>query len=264
ANDNSEFGVGAKREAIRLVQRIGGNLSIMSVVINHSANEFMTQHSFEKETKVAMDDLDVVKTQAIDAGIDCTTSVHQGENITNEIISASEEKHSDLIVIGRRGKKGLLQSIMGDRTNEILYRSSCSVLVVPKAAEIKGNKILLAIADSSRYSDMAAVAAGKLAVHLNAPILVLTVTSAVLKENSEAMVARICNSLKGDGITIEGKIIVNDKPATTIVETAKVTNTDLIIVGSQGCSELQKTLLGTSVAKRVIGKTECAVLVVKT
>ena len=264
ANDNSEFGVGAKREAIRLVQRIGGNLSIMSVVINHSANEFMTQHSFEKETKVAMDDLEVVKTQAVDAGIDCTTSVHQGENITNEIISASEEKHSDLIVIGRRGKKGLLQSIMGDRTNEILYRSSCSVLVVPKAAEIKGKQILLAIADSSRYSDMAAVAAGKLAMHLNAPILVLSVTSAELKNNAEALVDRIRKSLESDGITVEGKVIVHDRPATTIVETAKSTESDLIVVGSQGCAKLQQTLLGTSVSKKIIGKTECAVLVVKT
>ncbi len=77
ANDNSEFGVGAKREAIRLVQRIGGDLSVMSVIINHSANEFMAQRSFEKESQVAIDQLEVVKSQAIDAGIDCTISVHQ-------------------------------------------------------------------------------------------------------------------------------------------------------------------------------------------
>ncbi len=264
ANDNSEFGAGAKREAIRLVQRIGGNLSIISVVINHSANEFMTQHSFEKSSQEAMNDLEVVKTQAIEAGIDCTTSVHQGENITNEIISASEEKNSDLIVVGRRGKKGLLQSLMGDRTNEILYRSSCSVLVVPKAAEIKGKNILLAVADASRYSDMAAVAAGKLAKHLNAPVMVLSVTSAAFKDKSTAMVTRICNSLQADGVTVESKVVIDDRHDTAIVETAKNIGSDLIVVGSQGCSDLQKTMLGTSVSKRVIAKSECAVLVVKT
>ncbi len=264
ANDNSEFGVGAKREAIRLVQRIGGNLSIISVIVNHSANEFMAQRTFEKESQDAIDNLEVVKSQAIDAGIDCTISVHQGENITNEIISASEEKHSDLIVIGRRGKKGLLQSIMGDRTNEIIYRSSCSVLVVPKAAKIKGKSILLAVADGSHSSDMAAVAAGKLARHLNAPLIVLSVTSAKLKEDAEAIVARICHFLRDDGVTVESKVVVNEKSATTIVETAKNIKSDLIVVGSQGCADLQKTLLGTSVSKRVIGTAECAVLVVKT
>jgi nucleotide-binding universal stress UspA family protein len=264
ANDNSEFGVGAKREAIRLVQRIGGNLSIISVIVNHSANEFMAQRTFEKESQDAIDNLEVVKSQAIDAGIDCTISVHQGENITNEIISASEEKHSDLIVIGRRGKKGLLQSIMGDRTNEIIYRSSCSVLVVPKAAKIKGKSILLAVADGSHSSDMAAVAAGKLAIHLNAPLIVLSVTSAKLKEDAEAIVARICHFLRDDGVTVESKVVVNEKSATTIVETAKNIKSDLIVVGSQGCADLQKTLLGTSVSKRVIGTAECAVLVVKT
>ncbi len=264
ANDNSEFGVGAKREAIRLVQRIGGDLSIISVIVNHSADEFMTHQSFEKEGQDAIDNLEVVKSQAIDAGIDCTISVHQGENITNEIISASEEKHSDLIVIGRRGKKGLLQSMMGDRTNEIVYRSSCSVLVVPKTAEIKGKSILLAVVDGSHYSDMAAVAAGKLAIHLNAPIIVLSVTSAKLKDDAKAIVARICHFLRDDGVTVESKVVVNDKYATTIVETAKNTNSDLIVVASQGCAERQKALLGTSVSKRVIATAECAVLVVKT
>jgi uncharacterized membrane protein YfcA/nucleotide-binding universal stress UspA family protein len=264
ANDNSEFGVGAKREAIKLVQRIGGNLSIMSVIVNHSADEFMAHRSFEKESQAAINNLEVVKSQAIDAGIDCTISVHQGENITNEIISASEEKHSDLIVIGRRGKKGLLQSMMGDRTNEIVYRSSCSVLVVPKAAEIKGKSILLAVADGSHYSDMAAVAAGKLAIHLNAPIIVFSVTSTKLKEDAEAIVARICHCLKDDGVTVESQVVVNDKYATTIVETAKNTKSDLIVVGSQGCADRQKALLGTSVSKRVIATAECAVLVVKT
>jgi uncharacterized membrane protein YfcA/nucleotide-binding universal stress UspA family protein len=264
ANDNSEFGVGAKREAIRLVQRIGGNLSIISVIVNHSANEFMAQRSFEKESQVAIEQLEVVKSQAIDAGIDCTISVYQGENITNEIISTSEEKHSDLIVIGRRGKKGLLQSMMGDRTNEIIHRSNCSVLVVPKAAEIKGKSILLAVADGSHYSDMAAVAAGKLAIHLNAPIIVLSVTSAKLKDEAEAIVARIGHFLRDDGVTVESQVVVNDKYATTIVETAKNTKSDLIVVGSQGCAERQKALLGTSVSKRVIGTAECAVLVVKT
>jgi hypothetical protein len=263
ANDNSEFGVGAKREAIRLVQRIGGNLSILSVVVNHSANEFVAQRSFEKETQVALDNLEKVKSQAMDAGIDCIISVRQGENITNEIISASEEQHSDLIVVGRRGLKGIAQLMMGDRTNEIISRSSCSVLVVPKAAEIQGKRILLAVADGSHYSDIAAAAAGKLAHHLNAPVIVLSVTSAELKENAEAIVARIGHLLTNDGITVESKVVVNDKYATTIVEIAKNTMSDLIVVGSQRCADIQKTLLGTSVSKRVIAKAECAVLMIK-
>ena len=154
--------------------------------------------------------------------------------------------------------------MMGDRTNEIVYHSGCSVLVVPKAAEIKGKNILLAIADGSRYSDMAAVAAAKLAIHLHAPIIVLSVTSAKLKEDAEAIVTRICHCLKDDGVTVEGKVVVSDKYARTIVETAKNTESDLIVVGSQGCADLQKALLGTSVSKRVIGAAECAVLVVKT
>jgi len=235
------------------------------VVVNHSANEFMAQQSLEKESQVAMDTLKMVKSQAIDAGIDCSISVHQGEDITNEIISAIEEKNSDLIVIGRRGKKGLLQFMMGTRTKEIVSRSDCSVLVVPKTAEIKGKSILLAVANGSRYSDIVAVAAGKLAVHLKAPIIVLSVvTSTELKDNAEAVVARVCHFLKEDGVTVEGKVVVHDKCAIAIVETAKNTKSDLIVVGSQEHDNLQKTLLDTSVSKKVITKAECAVLVVKT
>ncbi len=263
ANDNSEFGAGAKREALKLVQRIGGSLSVISVIVNNSAHEFMTQRLFEKESQTAMENLAIIKSQATEAGVNCDIFVRQGEKITDEIITATEELYTDLIVVGRRGKKGLLQSMMGDRTNEIMFNSNCSVLVVPKAAEIKGNNILLAIADGSRYSDMAAVAAGKLAKHLNAPITVLSVTSEKLKNNTETIVTRICSFLQNDGITAESKVIVSDKYARTIIETAKGISTDLIVVGSRGHADLQKTLLGTSVSKRVIAATECAVLVVK-
>ena len=45
-------------------------------------------------------------------------------------------RHVDMIIIGKRGAKGLMKLMMGEVVAKVIKRASCKVLVVPKEAVI--------------------------------------------------------------------------------------------------------------------------------
>jgi nucleotide-binding universal stress UspA family protein len=67
--------------------------------------------------------------------------------------------------------------------------------------------------------------------------------------------------LIADGVKVETRIL-SGKPAQVITEFASRNQVDLIVVGSQGKSGLERFLLG-SIAESIIRMADCMVLVVK-
>ncbi|MEY4509833.1 MAG: hypothetical protein RLZZ450_1955 [Pseudomonadota bacterium] len=57
-------------------------------------------------------------------------------------------------------------------------------------------------------------------------------------------------------------LVVMGEPALTIVERAEELDADLVVLGSHGRSELQRTLLG-SVAETVLRDARCEVMIAK-
>ncbi|OQW94559.1 MAG: permease [Beggiatoa sp. IS2] len=261
--DGSEFSTGATREAIKLAQKTSKQLYVMSVVRTNPEYESLAPQLLEKEQKAAINVLEQVKTTAEQANLTCEALLRHGEEVHQEIVEEAEKSRMDIIIMGRRGKTGLLRLMMGSTTAKVIGSTLCSILVVPRAGQLAGKSILLAV-DGSRYSDVAAVAAINIAKHLQAPIEVMTVVDVGQGHQTEAavIVERIKTLITNEGIDVES-LIVNGRPAESIVDTAKKRGTDLIVVGSHGRTGLEKVLMG-SVSDRVIGLAECAVLIVKT
>jgi hypothetical protein len=263
--DNSKFSSGATREAIRLAQRADGHLIAMSVVGTNPEHESLAKQLLEKEKHDTIAHLEKVRNQAQEAGINCDISVRYGVQIFQEIVDEAEQNQMDVIVMGRRGYTGLMRVMMGSNTAKVIGYAECSVLIVPRAAQIKGHKILVAV-DGSRFSDIAAEAAINVAKHLHAPILVVSIVYSDHKEKrhteSVEIIKRIEAFVSQAGIEVEGKVL-SGRPAEAIIEIAKAKGVDLIIMGSHGRTGLDKLLMG-SVSDRVIGLADCAVLVVKT
>jgi nucleotide-binding universal stress UspA family protein len=74
-----------------------------------------------------------------------------------------------------------------------------------------------------------------------------------------AMEAR--RSLQAPGLTIDAQVLVGD-PRVAIVDEARATNADLVVVGSHGRSGIAKLLMG-SVAAHVVTHAPCSVVVIK-
>ncbi|MDY6991839.1 MAG: TSUP family transporter [Pseudomonadota bacterium] len=262
--DGSEFSEGAVREAIRLVQRSDGQLYALSVAVTNPEYEALAPKLLQKEEDEAIARLEQMKSRAGEAGVDCHIVLRHGLEVYQEIVDEAENNQIDVIVTGRRGKSGLMRLMMGSTTAKVIGHAHCSVMVVPRAAHIEGQRILLAV-DGSRYSDMAASATISIARQLHAPVSVISVAHSEHKEQrhqeADQTVGRVTHFLSQEGIQVNGEVLTG-RPGEAIVEAAHARGIDLIIIGSHGRTGLERMLMG-SVSDKVIGHAQCAVLVVR-
>jgi nucleotide-binding universal stress UspA family protein len=85
---------------------------------------------------------------------------------------------------------------------------------------------------------------------------------ASVKSEAEQNLGRYAEPLRAKGLTVE-VIVREGYPATVIEEEAVELQADLIVIGTHGLSGLKHLLLG-SIAERVVQKSHCPVLTVKT
>jgi len=264
ATDASEYSGGAVREALKMAQKCGARVYVLSVVARDAEYEALGEQLLKREIDAAAAHLDQVKAQAQAAGLACETRLVQGNEIHQEIANEAERVQADVIIMGRRGRHGLARRLLGDTTVKVIGTAKCSVLVTPRIADITGRHFVLA-SDGSRYADGAAVAAVNLAKFCHTPVTVVSVTrpghSEERKREATQVVRRAVSHLQKEGIEATGTV-PHGLPDAVIVETARKVNADLIIMGSHGRTGLERILLG-STSERVINDAPCAVLIVK-
>jgi nucleotide-binding universal stress UspA family protein len=83
-----------------------------------------------------------------------------------------------------------------------------------------------------------------------------------VKTEAEQNLARLAEPLRAQGLVVD-VIVREGYPATVIEEEAVDRQADLIVIGTRGLSGLKHLLLG-SIAERVVQKSPCPVLTVKT
>lgn len=264
ATDGSEFSSGATRAAIRLARACGGQLTAMSMVLGNPEYDTLAPKLVAKAVGEARATLDRVKADAAAVGLECATQLRQGEDPHKEIIAASEELQTDVVVMGRRGRRGLARLMVGDATAKVVGNARCSVLVVPRNADLGTTRILLAT-DGSRYADAAAVVAAGLARQLGLPVSVVSVKVPSHNDSRRAeaatIVSRVVDFLGKEGIAVDGRT-EEGEVADAVALVAKVTGADILVIGSYGRTGWGRALLGSN-GERIIGKAESVVLIAK-
>ncbi|MDP2785383.1 MAG: TSUP family transporter [Sulfurimicrobium sp.] len=263
ATDGSEYSSGAVNVATEMARRNHAKLLIVSVAVFNPEYSTSVPGLEAAADEMARRHAQGAMSQA--AGLDPELVVMKAEDPYMGIVEAAEEYRADLIVMGRRGKRGLARAMVGDATARVIGRASCNVLVVPRGAGNCKTGILIAT-DGSRFSDAAAVTAGKLAVANNLP---LTVVSVVLpshnqqrRQEAQIAVQRVRKGLEKEGLAISAAVVEGGRADEAIVAQARKSGADMIVMGSHGRTGLDRVMLG-SVAERVIGRSETPVLVVK-
>jgi nucleotide-binding universal stress UspA family protein len=133
------------------------------------------------------------------------------------------------------------------------------VLVVPRKAETEFKNILLAT-DGSKWSQSAAAEAISIAKRMGSPITAVCVGDNEVKDPSGTVEAVVSQAGK-EGVRAEGQVLAG-RTYEAIIAAAKKTGADAIVMGKHGRTGFDKIMMG-SVTERVIGLSECAVLVVK-
>lgn len=266
SSDGSEFSKGAESVAMALAARVQAHLHVMRMVLSNPeydvlAPDVLARH--EQEAYASIFQLCALAKKPGGAA-ECTPLVMHGMHPHEEILEAAESTQADLIVMGRRGGRGLARLMVGDATARVVAQARCKVLVVPRNAGMWSKGILLAT-DGSRYSDQAAVNALKLAKAFDLPLIVTTICAAThdaaLCQEAEQIVTRVLEHARQEGVQAT-PCIVEGEPAQAIVDAAQKKGADLIVGGSHGRTGMGKVFLG-SVMERVIGLAPCPVLTVK-
>jgi len=280
AAESSEFSEGAIREAIRLAKRCGSKLTALSVIESNPEFESEAPAILEKMEKEVLAHLDSVKARAKQEGVACETITYEGEDSYKYIVEEAVKQKSTMIIMGRRGKKGFRRLVMGSTTSWTIGHTPCSVMVVPRAAQVEFKSIVVAT-DGSNYSTAAASEAIGIAKRNNAKLTVLAVVpsdiampteidfSALQREKiadqdmqaAEKNARAVKDAAQKAGVDAHA-FVMSGKPADAIIEIARDKSADLIVVGSHGRTGLDRLLMG-SVTERVIVMSTCAVLAVK-
>ncbi len=278
--DGSEFSEGAVREAINLAKTCSSKLFAVSVIETNPEYETIAPQLIEKAGKEAREHLESVKARALKEGVDCEIIARQGEEPYRYIVEEAERNKADMIVMGRRGRRGLKRLMMGSVTAKTIGYALCDVLVVPRAAKLEFKNIVVAT-DGSKHSDAAVMEAAGIAERCGSNLYVVAVVpsesaspfdivnlemqkgliSEEERRTAEGNIKKAKDSALNKGVTAKGLILAG-KPYESITHAAKEKNADLIVVGSHGRTALARLLMG-SVTERVIGLSDCAVLVVK-
>jgi nucleotide-binding universal stress UspA family protein len=137
ATDRSQFSEGAVREAIAFAAKCSSDLFVVTVLETNPEYETIGSNVFEKEEKEAHAYLDSVRARAVKENLRCETVLREARDPAGAIVEEAIGKKADMIVVGRRGRKGLLKALMGEVAAKVIAHASCKVLVVPRAAKIE-------------------------------------------------------------------------------------------------------------------------------
>ena len=262
ATDRSAFSEGAVREAVNFAVKCSSRLYVMSVLETNPQYETIGADVYEKEETEALKYLESVKARALQAGVySCEAVLHYGEEPYRLIVNEAVDKKVDMIIIGRRGRGGLMKVLMGQVAAKVIGHAPCKVLVVPRAAKIEYKNILVAT-DGSAHSVAAASEAIGIAKRCGSAVIALSTayTEGDLEE-AKANVDKVVDMAHDEGVPIEA-ITPMGRSHNVIVETAGGRGVDLIVMGTYGKTGIKRLLMGSS-TERVIGHAGCAVLVVR-
>jgi nucleotide-binding universal stress UspA family protein len=262
ASDGSEYSEGAVREAIRWsVQHDSKLYAVCTAQVTLGQLEYAADVVSEID-KAARQACEAIKARAQAEGIKCETIVHEGEEPYEHIVGEAKKLNADAIVVGRRGRRGLMKLLMGSVTHLVIGHAPCNVFVVPRVGQLTAQRILVAT-DGSQYSDQAVGEAVGLAKLTRGSLIACSIVHGGIDEatanNNIAKVKEIADN--NEGVAVE-TAVRHGVAYQEIVDMAKEHDADTIVMGTHGSTGLTTLHMG-SVTERVVGLSDRTVMVVK-
>jgi hypothetical protein len=124
ATDGSEYSSGAIRVAIDLARRNNARLVIAAIAVYNP--EYATSVPGIEQAALDLARRNVQSAVEAAAGVAHEVVITEAEDPWRGIVEAAEEYRADLIVMGRRGRRGLARSMIGDATARVIGHAPCA------------------------------------------------------------------------------------------------------------------------------------------
>jgi len=265
ATDCSEFSEGAVQEAIFFAQACGATLTILHVIEDNP--EFSTiGHATVRQMEIsARDHLEKIHKMATNEGIKAEIVISHSDSPELIILEEVLKRKIDIVITGRRGRRGLKKILMGVVTEKVAAMVPCKTLIVPKDFVIEGDGVLLATdgSSSSENAEREAINMVSRCDYLKYICVLSAADGEAELDEATQRVQRIGKSIreKNKKIVIE-TVAEIASPCDLIVRKAREKKVDVIILGSHGRTGLQRLLMG-SVSSQLIATSPCSVLITK-
>jgi nucleotide-binding universal stress UspA family protein len=117
ATDGSDFSNGAIRTGVALAKAHGAHLTGLSIALNNPEYSTLVPNLGEVADKRAREAL---KSFVTEAGEGAETVILEANDPYQGILAGAKEKQAEVIVIGRRGNRGLARMMVGDATAKVV------------------------------------------------------------------------------------------------------------------------------------------------
>jgi nucleotide-binding universal stress UspA family protein len=267
AIEGTEFDAGAERIGIGLAADYGMPLLAVLPLVSNTEFESLAPELEERAEADAAARLDKLRAAGEAQGVEIVGAVRRGEEPFREIVDEASERHADLIVVRRRGKRSYLANLfLGEMVHTVTGHAHCDVLIVPRAAQPWSRGIILAT-DGSAHSDRATAVAAAIALRHDLPLTAISVVErrdeqAPDDTMAKAHVDRALAAINAVGARAAGRVVTDGKPAEAILAVTQEIGADLIVIGRRGLNRVERLLLG-STSEKVAGRANCPVLIVQ-
>lgn len=261
ATGHTPFDSGAERVALELARHCALPLSVVMPIESNPEYVATAPEAAAAADGALAERRAAFAADAAAAGVAIAVQVRHGPEPWREIVDEAVACGADLIVIRRRGQRGLLANLLvGEMVRNVVAHAPCSVLVVPRAARMWSQRVLVALDPETR--DMTPVAtAAAIAAECGLPLSLLAVTgpAADAMQVAERALQQGWSTARAYGIGVDALARVG-RPHEQIVDGAQQLGADLLVIGRHGGDTLARAWVG-GVAQKVIGLAERPVLV---
>ena len=201
--------------------------------VNYQGNIAML---LEERGKAALDSfVDICR----EAGVTC-----EAEQVTGMVVRSIVERSldADLIVMGRGGEHSeWLDGLVGSTTAAVVRRAKRPVLVT--GTETLRHRLFVVAYDGSSHARTALEKAAAIGVEWPVPCHVLVVGD----ESARSLLEEAQSLLKGVSLQVEYVLKPGD-PSETIVDYARQSDADLLIMGAYGHTKVRELVVGSTTA----------------
>lgn len=260
ATEHSEYDAGAETVALEMAQRCQLPLTTIVPLVSNPEYEALAPQIAARAEQEAAIKIAQLRTQANAVGVAIDLHVRRGEEPYREIVDEAREQASEMIIIRRRGKPGLLANLLvGEMVSKVVAHAPCHVLIVPRGARMWRQRVLVAAEPTAQGRQIVAIATA-VAAQCALPLhLVSVIPLEGLRAPADAFVSEMLHQAQLAGVAAQGEVR-SGKAFSEILAAAGASQSDLIVIGSRGDRHIGRALVG-GVAQKVMGLSEHPVLV---
>lgn len=143
--DFSQLSKSALKYAIRIANRLGGNITVLHIVTRRRAFRasmmetlLMSENNLIENYERELERLIRTMSEQYTNKMPIKFQVVRGAYFPSTLLQEARRRRSGLIVMGTRGASGLTKAVLGSNTTSVIEVSHVPVLAVPEKADFRG------------------------------------------------------------------------------------------------------------------------------